>query len=194
MRIAAQADLQIKHLRELGALGSDMTLGHGVWVTEDDLDILAETGTCVCHNCSSNLRLRSGIAPLNAYRKRDINIALGIDEAGLNDNRDMLTEMRLALRMHRVPGLKESDVPTSSEVFRMATSGGAATTPFGTKIGKLEKGYEADMVLFSWDQIAYPYLSNDVSVVDALVQRARMNGVFAVIVAGDVLLREDDTR
>lgn len=180
----------VKHLRKLGALGEDMTIGHGVWVTEDDIDILAETGTCVCHNCSSNLRLRSGIAPLNAYRQRGINIALGIDEAGLNDDRDMLTEMRLALRMHRVPGLDELDVPSANEIFKMATLGGAKTTPFGSTIGKLEVGAGADMVIFDWNQIAFPYLSDDVPVVDALVQRARMNGIHAVIVDGEVVLRD----
>ena len=72
----------------------------------------------------------------------------------------------------------------------MATSGGAATTPFGAKIGKLEVGCEADLVLFNWEQIAYPYLSDDVSVVDALVQRARMSGIHAVMVAGEIILRE----
>jgi 5-methylthioadenosine/S-adenosylhomocysteine deaminase len=178
----------VAHLRRLGVLGPDMTIGHGVWATEADIDLIAETGTCLCHNCSSNLRLRSGIAPLNAYRRRGVTTALGIDEAGLNDDRDMLLEMRLALRLHREPGLEESTVPSAAEIFRMATSDGAMTTPFGASIGRLAPGCAADLLLFDWDSIAFPYLSDDVPVVDALVQRGRSEGLAYVMVAGEVIL------
>jgi 5-methylthioadenosine/S-adenosylhomocysteine deaminase len=179
----------IRHVHRLGALGSDMTLGHGVWVTEDDIQLVAETNTAICHNCSSNLRLRSGVAALNAFRKYGVRVALGIDEAGINDDRDMLQEMRLVLRLHRIPGLDERDVPTCAQVFQMATDGGAATTPFVDRIGTLEVGRAADLVLFRWDQLALPYLSPDVPVVDALVQRARSNSVDTVIVAGEIILQ-----
>ncbi len=151
-----------------------MTIGHGVWATEADIEILGGTGTCLCHNCSSNLRLRSGIAPLNAYRRHRIVTALGIDEAGLNDDRDMLVEMRMALRLHRVPGLEDEEVPSPTEILQMATSGGAATTAFKDRIGQLEEGRAADLVVFDWDQVSFPYLSSDVGIVDALVQRAKV--------------------
>ena len=81
-----------------------------------------------------------------------------IDEAGLNDDRDMLQELKLVLRAHRVPGMVEADVPTVAQVLRMATVGGAKTTPYGTSIGTLEVGKGADMVLIAWDKVAYPYL------------------------------------
>jgi hypothetical protein len=55
--------------------------------------------------------LRSGVAPLNAFEKRGINTAIGLDEAGINDDRDMLQEMRMVLRAHRVPGTEYEDVP-----------------------------------------------------------------------------------
>ena len=55
----------VEYIDRFGMLGPNMTLGHGVWLNESDIDRLAETGTCVCHNCSSNFRLRSGIAALN---------------------------------------------------------------------------------------------------------------------------------
>jgi cytosine/adenosine deaminase-related metal-dependent hydrolase len=79
-------------------LGPRLTLGHGVWPDEADLDRIAASGTHICHNCSSNFRLRSGVAPLNAFEKRGINTAIGLDEAGINDDRDMLQEMRMVLR------------------------------------------------------------------------------------------------
>jgi 5-methylthioadenosine/S-adenosylhomocysteine deaminase len=180
----------VAHLHRLGALGPDMTLGHGVWATEADIELMAATGTCLCHNCSSNLRLRSGIAPINAYRRHGVRIALGIDEAGINDDRDMLQEMRLALRLHRVPGLREEEVPSAGEILRMATEWGAMTTPFGARIGRLAPGRAADLVVFDWRRITAPFLSDDVPIVDALVQRGRSAHIHAVLVAGEVVLRE----
>lgn len=180
----------VRHLQTLGALGPDMTLGHGVWLTEDDIRLIVESGTRICHNCSSNLRLRSGVAPLNVFRASGVPVALGIDEAGLNDDRDMLQELRLVLRLHRTPGLDEREVPSCAEVFQMATEHGASTTPFGTRIGTLEPGRAADLVLFNWDQIGSPYLSSDVPLVDALVQRATRGAVSSVMIAGEIIFQD----
>ena len=130
----------VDYLDRFGLLGPLMTLGHGTWLNEHDIERLAETGTCVCHNCSSNFRLRSGVAPLNALEAAGIVTAIGMDEAGINDDRDMLQEMRMVLRAHRVPGMADSVVPTAAQVLRMATVGGAATTPFGDRIGTLARG------------------------------------------------------
>ena len=58
----------VEYIDRFGLLGPQMTLGHGVWLNETDIDRLAATGTCVCHNCSSNFRLRSGVAALNVLR------------------------------------------------------------------------------------------------------------------------------
>jgi cytosine/adenosine deaminase-related metal-dependent hydrolase len=178
-----------RHLVDLGLAGPRLTLGHGVWLTEADVDLVAQTGTMICHNASSNLRLRSGVAPLNAWAARGIRVALGLDEAGINDDRDMLQEMRLALRLHRVPGMDDA-VPTCPQVVRMATEDGAATTPYAGRIGTLEPGKAADLVLLSWRQIAHPYLDPDTSVVDAVVYRAKREGVALVMVAGEVVLRD----
>ena len=90
----------LQHLHELEFLGPDVVCGHGVWVTDEDIEVMAATGTTVCHNASSNLRLQSGIAPVNQLLQRGIRVALGSDEAGLNDDKDMLQEMRLALKVH----------------------------------------------------------------------------------------------
>ena len=120
----------VEYIDRFGLLGPRMTLGHGVWLNEKDIERLAETGTCVCHNCSSNFRLRSGVAALNHFEAKGINTAIGLDEAGINDDRDMLQEMRLVLRAHRVPGMGD-EVPTMAQVLRMATVGGAKTTAFG---------------------------------------------------------------
>jgi 5-methylthioadenosine/S-adenosylhomocysteine deaminase len=177
------------YLEEIGLLGPHMTMGHGVWLTEADAERIAATGTMICHNASSNLRLRSGVAPLNHWAARGVRVAMGLDEAGINDDRDMLQEMRLVLRLHRVPGM-EDVVPTCPQVFQMATENGALTTGFADSIGTLEPGKAADLVLVNWQQIAYPYLDETAPVVDAIVHRAKTSGVETVLVAGEPVLQD----
>jgi cytosine/adenosine deaminase-related metal-dependent hydrolase len=179
----------VRHLGSLGLLSSAMTFGHGVWMNEADLDLAAERGVRVCHNASSNLRLRSGVLPLNPLIARGVRVGLGLDEAGINDDRDMLQELKLVLRLHRTPGMDEA-VPTCAQVFQMATEYGAETTPYRGEIGTLEVGKAADLVLLNWKHVAYPYLDEDTSVVDAIVQRARAAGVETVIVAGEPIYRD----
>jgi cytosine/adenosine deaminase-related metal-dependent hydrolase len=160
-----------------------------VWLNQGDVELAAETGTCVCHNCSSNFRLRSGVAPLNAFDARGVNVAIGLDEAGINDDRDMLQEMRLVLRAHRVPGM-DDQIPTSPQVLRMATSGGAATTPYKGTIGELVPGKAADLVAVDWRGVAYPYLDHEIPVVDAIVQRAKSSAVKFTMVEGEVIYED----
>src|SRR3984885_8424834 len=179
----------VEYIDRFGLLGPQMTLGHGVWLTEKDIDRLAETGTCVCHNCSSNFRLRSGVAALNRLEAGGVNTAIGIDEAGINDDRDMLQEMRMVLRAHRVPGMDDS-VPTAAQVFRMATSGGARTTPFGETIGSIAVGNAADLVAIDWGQTSYPYLDAEFPLLDAVLLRAKTKGVQRVICDGEVIYED----
>ncbi|HTS93724.1 MAG TPA: amidohydrolase family protein [Stellaceae bacterium] len=179
----------VDYIERFGLLGSKLTLGHGVWLSEGDLEKLAATGSNICHNCSSNFRLRSGVAPLNRFESKGINTAIGLDEAGINDDRDMLQEMRMVLRAHREPGMDDR-VPTMAQVLRMATVGGAKTTAFGARLGTLEVGKGADMVLIDWKQIAYPYLDAEMPVLDAVLQRAKVEGVKTVIAAGEILYRD----
>src|SRR5262249_45730408 len=114
----------LQHLNDLGFLGPEVTCGHGVWLTEEDIDVLAETGTKICDSASSNLRLQSGIAPIVPLLEKGVCVALGTDEAGLNDDRDLIQEMRLALRLHRIPGVGNTP-PSAHQVFQMATVNGA---------------------------------------------------------------------
>jgi 5-methylthioadenosine/S-adenosylhomocysteine deaminase len=179
----------VSHLRDLGMLGPHMTLGHAIWVTESDIDLIAESGTLICHNPSSNLRLRSGIAPVNAFEQRGVRVAIGLDDASINDDRSMLQEMRMALQVHRTPGM-DDNVPTAPQVLQMATEHGARSTPYGTSIGTLEAGKAADIVIMNWHHIAHPYLDSEVPVVDALVHLARTSGVETVLVAGEPIFTD----
>lgn len=179
----------LQHLHEIGFLGPEVVCGHSVWATEDDLSIMAATGTNICHNASSNLRLQSGIAPMGRILEAGIKVAIGSDEAGLNDDKDLFQEMRLVLKLHRVPGI-DLEPPTSHQALEMATVNGAYASWFGDRIGTLEHGKRADMALVDMRNIEEPFLDPRVSVVDALVHRARGIDVDTVLVDGEVVLRD----
>ena len=179
----------LKYIDKFGLLGPQLTIGHGVWMTEDDVDLLAERGGCLCHNCSSNLRLKSGKADLSSFLSKNIPIALGIDEAGINDDRDMLQEMRLAYTLHRRPGHSSLN-PSAAEILRMATGNGAASTPFSGKIGRLEKGLFADILLLDLHSLAFPYQDFDIPLLDIIVRRAKRKSVDMVIIDGNVVFNK----
>ncbi|MCZ6535824.1 MAG: amidohydrolase family protein [Chloroflexi bacterium] len=179
----------LQHMNDLGFLGPEVVCGHSVWVTDEDLDTMRETGTNICHNASSNLRLQSGIAPITKALQKGIKIGLGIDEATINDNKDMLEEMRLALRLQYTPGIVDIS-PTSYDVFQMGTENGAYCAWFGDKVGTLDPGKRADLVLLNLSNIEYPYIDPEVSLIDALVYRGRSRDVDTVMIDGDVVMRD----
>lgn len=179
----------LAHLARFGLVGPQLTIGHGVWMSEADIELCAGHGARICHNCSSNFRLKSGTAPLNRFLARGIPVAIGIDEAGINDDRDMLQEMRLVLRAHREPGI-DAPYPSPAQVLRMATQHGAATTPFAGRIGALRPGMAADLVLFDWQAVTWPHQDDAPGFVDVLVQRAKARAVHSVMVGGEWVYRE----
>ncbi|UWQ19104.1 amidohydrolase family protein [Jannaschia sp. M317] len=176
----------VEYIDQFGLLTPRLTIGHGTWMTPDDLALLAERGACLCHNCSSNLRLKSGTLDLNAVLAAGIPCALGIDEAGINDDRDMLQEMRMALTLHRPAG-HDAKAPTAAQVLRMATQHGAATTPFGQDIGRLAVGGLADIVLVDWKAVTQPWQDPAIGMVDVLIRRARSGAVKTVLIGGEVV-------
>jgi cytosine/adenosine deaminase-related metal-dependent hydrolase len=179
----------VEFVDRFGLLTPQMTIGHGVWMNGEDRQLLAERGACLCHNCSSNLRLKSGTLDLNAVLAAGIPVALGIDEAGINDDRDMLQEMRLALTLHRSSG-HDAPFPAAAQIMRMATEHGARTTPFGARIGRLEPGCLADIVLLDWRSVTYPWQDPALPLVDVLVRRAKAGAVETVMIGGNVVYRE----
>ncbi len=177
----------IQHLHQMGILNSALTLGHGTWMTVEDIGLIADAQVMICHNASSNLRFQSGIAPLNRFVDAGVKVAIGLDESGMNDDQDILQEMRLVLNLHREPG-HDQRVPQAAQVFQMATAHGAKTTGFSGEIGSLAPGKAADLIILDWEAIAFPYLDANISIVDAIVHRARTSNIKTVMIGGDVVL------
>src|SRR5690606_36562709 len=151
--------------------------------------LLAETGASLSHNPSSNLRLRAGIAPLNALLAAGVNVGIGMDGTTLDDNEDMFTEMRLALRLHRTPRL-DGPAPTLSQILGLATVGGARLLGAENRLGRLAPGYAADLVLLRLDRIVWPWVAPEADPLLLLVARAQARDVESVWIDGELVLRD----
>jgi cytosine/adenosine deaminase-related metal-dependent hydrolase len=173
----------VAHLHHLGCLGPNVTLGHGNWVSQDDMDLLAEHQCTICHNASSGLRLGSGIAPVNRMLERGLRVALGIDQSGINDDRDMLAEIKLVWALHRETGLW-NERASASQILRMATEHGAMTAGFGDRTGRLEVGRAADIVLLDRAKVERPVVDPRTPLVDTVLMRAKSQAVDQVFVSG----------
>ena len=179
----------VEHLQDLEFLGPGLSCAHAVWLTERDIDLLAGAGATVCHNASSNLRLKNGIAPVNPMLARGLNVAMGTDSTAINDDDDLLQEMRLVSKLHRQPGIGSPAI-TSGQVLAMATANAAAPTGFAGEIGVLEPGRRADMLLVRLSDLEDPYLDADLPPLEFVLGRARAQDVASVIVNGEVLTRD----
>ena len=187
--IRAWGKTPVEHLQDLEFLGPEVSFAHAVWLTERDIDLLADAGATVAHNASSNLRLKNGIAPVNPMLARGVNVAMGTDSTAINDDDDFLQEMRLVSKLHRQPGLEQPAI-TMEQVLTMASANAAGPTGFGSEIGALEVGRRADMVLVRLDSLEDPYLEEDLPPVELVLGRAKTKDIAAVIVDGEVLLQD----
>jgi cytosine/adenosine deaminase-related metal-dependent hydrolase len=180
----------VAYLRDCGLLGPKTSLAHCTWFGDEDIAICAETETSVCHNASSNLRLRNGIAPVARMLELGVNVGIGMDSYSLNSDDDMLREMRLVENIHHMPkgGVAYEPCPSGADVFRMATLGGAKVSTFDTEIGALVAGRQADAVLIDYEALSEPYLDPRVAPHDAILRLANASHVDTVMVAGELLV------
>ena len=179
----------VLHLRDLGVLGPRFSIAHGVWLSEAEIEAMAETGAAISHNPSSNLRLRAGVAPLNAMLDAGMTVALGMDGTTINDDEDMFAEMRLALRLARTPRLG-TPAPTPTRLLEMATAGGARLLGKEGRLGRLAPGFAADLVLVDLSRVTWPWVAPEADPRELLVMRARAGDVDTVIIDGDVVYRD----
>lgn len=132
---------------DAGLLGPKTVLAHMVHVpVGTDGPILARSGATVAHNPASNLKLSSGIAPVQAMLGAGVNVALGTDGAPCNNTYDMLREMHLAAMLHKGAGMDASAVGAHA-ALEMATVNGARALGLEGEVGSLEVGKKADLVV-----------------------------------------------
>ena len=149
----------VSFAEELGWVGDDVWYAHGVHVNGSEIELMARTGTGVCHCPSSNMRLASGIAPVRAYRDHSVKVGLGVDGSASNDSSHLLAEARQALLLGRLaPGRPHAAGDpaglTADDVLEMATLGGAQVLG-RDDVGSLAPGMAADFIAFDLNRLDF---------------------------------------
>jgi 5-methylthioadenosine/S-adenosylhomocysteine deaminase len=174
----------IRHLDSLGLLNARLVAAHCVCVDDDEVSLLAESGSGVVHCPESNMKLASGVAPIGKMLGAGVRLGLGTDGAASNNDLDMIGEMGSAARLHKVATLDPTAAPARA-VLRMATLGGAEALHMDDRIGSLEVGKRADVIVLG---LSWPAALPLFDPVSHVVYSARSDAVETVIVEGNVVM------
>lgn len=172
----------IEYAQSLGLLGKRTTVAHAVDLTDDEISLLAETGTVVAHNPESNMKLASGMAPIEKMLAKGVTVTLGTDGAASNNALNMFTEMASCAFLHKVQHI-DPTVASAQTVLDMATRNGACSMG-QSDIGALTIGNQADIIALDLTQPNMLPMHNPVS---QLVYATCGAEVHMTMVAGEIL-------
>ena len=176
----------VQYLEDQGVWGPRTLAAHGVWVSPSDMETLKAHGVAVSHNPESNMKLASGTAPVVDYLAAGITLGLGTDGAASNNDLDMFEAMRFAALLHKLVRNDPRVLPAQA-VLDMATRNGAAALGLGDRIGSIEPGRRADVILVDTRGPRQTPMFDPVS---HLVYVAHGDDVTTTIVNGKVLMRD----
>ncbi|MGM0600906.1 MAG: 8-oxoguanine deaminase [Candidatus Rifleibacteriota bacterium] len=148
----------VKLMEELGWMDENSFYAHCVHLAPEEIEIMAKFQGGVSHCPTSNMRLASGIAPIYEMAKANVPVSLAVDGSASNDCSNMMLEVRNCLLLQRV--LKTADCITAKKALQFATEGGAKVIG-RDDVGKLEEGYEADLIGFRLDSLRQAGSSTD---------------------------------
>ena len=169
---------------DLGLLAEDSFVAHGVHVDRTEMELLAERDTAVVHCPASNMKLASGMAPVQELLDAGVTVGLGTDGAASNNDLDMFDEMRDAAMLGKLAADDASAVDAGTAV-RLATEGSAAA--LGFESGRVEPGANADLAVVDLDA---PHLTPQHDLVSHLAYAARGSDVRHTVCDGQVLMRD----
>lgn len=138
-----------QYMQSIDALSRNTTFAHGIWVTDEDIEILADHEVSISHNPISNLKLGSGILPWRKYQDAGVNLGLGTDGWSSSDTPRLLEVIKMASLLHKVTDSDTDRWPTVEETLRAGTINGARSAMLDRSIGSLEVGKRADLLI--WD-------------------------------------------
>jgi cytosine/adenosine deaminase-related metal-dependent hydrolase len=148
-------------LHEIGLLGQQFTGAHGVWLTSEDIALLAGAGASVVHNPASNLKLGSGIAPVREMLDAGLTVGLGTDGSMSSDNQNLFEAMRFAALVGTVRFAHDTRRWIgAADVWSMASEAGARVLGMADDLGALAPGRKADLVLLRAGSMYLRPLSN----------------------------------
>jgi 5-methylthioadenosine/S-adenosylhomocysteine deaminase len=182
--VEAEGQRPLEYARDLDMTRESDFVAHGVHLDAAEIDLLAETGTGVVHCPASNMKLASGMAPVQNLLDAGVTMGLGTDGAASNNDLDLFDEMRDAAMVGKLAEDDASAVPAES-VVRMATEGSAAALGFAS--GRIEAGANADLAVVNLDAA---HLTPHHDLVSHLVYAARGSDVRHTICDGAVLMRD----
>lgn len=136
----------VARLSDLGVMAGPCVFAHCVHITAEDMAMMARAGTGAIHNPESNMKLSSGVAPVPAMMKAGVNVGLGTDGAASNNNLNMLQEMDTAAKLQKV-FQHDNSAMGAAHVLNLATLSGAKALGLEGKIGSLEPGKAADLIV-----------------------------------------------
>ena len=179
-----------EYLSETGMIDvPNLLLAHCVWVRPEASAFYARDNVTFAHNPKSNLKLGSGVAPLPAFLKAGVRVALGTDGAASNNRLDIWDELRFAALTQK--GIvKDPTLVASVEAFRMATVNGAIGLGF-RDVGLIREGYRADMILIDLDRPHYVGWDSE-NLPGFLVYAGSSSDVRGTVVAGKMLYKDGD--
>lgn len=172
-------------LQDLGVLSPRTLLAHCVYMTDHDMDLLAETGTAVAHCIGSNTKGGRGVAPVPAMQKRGIPVGFGTDGASSGNTLDLFTLFKLFADFQKTAYHDRSLFP-AEDIVRIGTMGGARAVRAEKELGSIEAGKKADLVIVETDSVNMFPCYNPYS---ALVYSANASNVDTVMVNGQLLVR-----
>jgi 5-methylthioadenosine/S-adenosylhomocysteine deaminase len=182
---AEQGGSMIRWLDEVGLLGPSTTLAHCVWLSRSEMPLLAERGVSVAHNPVSNMKLKSGVAPMRALTCEGVNVALGCDNSSCGDCQNMFQAMKAFCLMAAVADPRPTGI-RAADALRAATSGGARALQLQKSVGALRPGMQADLIVVDLTDPAYMPFNNAAR---QLVFSESGRGVETTIVAGRIVMR-----
>jgi 5-methylthioadenosine/S-adenosylhomocysteine deaminase len=174
----------VRHLERLGLLSPNLIADHCVALEQEEIDLLARRGVKVAHNPSSNMKLASGVAPVPELLQAGVAVGLGTDGAASNNNLDLFGEMNIAAKLHKAARL-DPTVMDAATVLGMATCGGARVLGLEGRVGRLEPGCLADLIVVDLNQ---PHLTPLYHPVSPLVYAASGADVIHSVVHGRILM------
>jgi len=178
----------VKFLDSIGLLSPRLTLAHCVWARPDELELLAARGVTISTNSSSNLKLRSGVAPVAKMLGCGCRVAMGIDGGALDDDDDMLRELRLTHLLHLGSGF--TPLVNESDMLSAAAATGRLSVTNSAEGGVIEAGAPADLLLLDYDALDDDKLRDDLDPVHLVFARATARHIHELIVAGRTVARD----
>jgi 5-methylthioadenosine/S-adenosylhomocysteine deaminase len=175
-----------QYLEEAGLWDSDVWVAHGIWLDDNDIDILAQYQVGVAHTPKCNMKIACGVTPVVKMLEKGVDVGLGIDSCAVSDNTDYFEAMRAMLFLQRITNM-DANIIHAEDALKMATIGGAKILGRDHEIGSLEKGKQADMVFINLNDLNLrPYNK----LINNLVYAANSSNIARVMIGGETVVEK----